>query len=276
MGVVRRDGDWRLEKRGEGHYEITYQEEPIEIVLTEKYDAGSMGSLGAPAVGLPDTRVNSFQGAVGRFQERAGGQPPAGFGPELGLGWEGSRMDSDSTGSDLDLVGNDLDEVDLGEGSPGGLAFALLVVGAIFIWTSDFAFSSLVFQIGALAVLLGVFIIGVAVVTSDDTWGAVERLFSTDESGSAGPQGDSPDKTPTAPESLKNELYFDRADQRCEWCGEHIDQPEVHHIVPRSEGGPNDPENLILLCPNHHRQADAGAIGRSKLRAKVRRQMGEA
>lgn len=26
----------------------------------------------------------------------------------------------------------------------------------------------------------------------------------------------------------------------------------VHHILPRYVGGKDDPENLILLCPNHH------------------------
>ena len=27
---------------------------------------------------------------------------------------------------------------------------------------------------------------------------------------------------------------------------------EQHHILPRSMGGSDDPENLIALCPNHH------------------------
>lgn len=28
---------------------------------------------------------------------------------------------------------------------------------------------------------------------------------------------------------------------------------EVHHIVPRGRGGRNDRENLVTLCPAHHR-----------------------
>lgn len=35
---------------------------------------------------------------------------------------------------------------------------------------------------------------------------------------------------------------------------------EVHHIVPRALGGKNNPENLILLCPNHHAMADRGML----------------
>lgn len=80
-------------------------------------------------------------------------------------------------------------------------------------------------------------------------------------------------KTPPPSESLKNELYFERANRECEWCGERVDSPDVHHIKPRAEGGPNDPENLIVLCPNCHRKADGGTISRSKLKYRVDEQM---
>ena len=81
------------------------------------------------------------------------------------------------------------------------------------------------------------------------------------------------EKTNPAPENLKNELYFERANQRCEWCEEWVDTPEIHHIVPRSEGGINTAENLIVLCPNCHRKADRGVLSRSKLEYKLNRQM---
>lgn len=81
------------------------------------------------------------------------------------------------------------------------------------------------------------------------------------------------DKVPPPSEKTKNDLYFDRAEQKCEWCDEQIDSPDVHHIIPRSEGGTNDLKNLIVLCPSCHRRADNGAISQSKLQAKVRRQM---
>ena len=43
----------------------------------------------------------------------------------------------------------------------------------------------------------------------------------------------------------------------CEECGlEHEERSffEIHHIIPRSKGGGNDGDNLIILCPNCHRQ----------------------
>lgn len=41
---------------------------------------------------------------------------------------------------------------------------------------------------------------------------------------------------------------------------------ELHHITPISENGTETPDNIILLCPNHHKQADLGIIDRSYLR----------
>lgn len=151
----------------------------------------------------------------------------------------------------------------------------LLVVGGAFLWMSDFVVESMTLQIGAVAVAFGVLIVGAAIGVSDGLSDAVDVLSTTVETESLSSDARDPETTPPAPENLKNELYFDRADQKCEWCGEPIDQPEVHHIVQRAEGGSNDPSNLVVLCPNHHRQADAGAISRSKLKAKVRRQMGD-
>lgn len=40
---------------------------------------------------------------------------------------------------------------------------------------------------------------------------------------------------------------------------------DVHHIIPRDEGGTNRDNNLIVLCPVHHRLADRGAIPRKRL-----------
>jgi hypothetical protein len=41
---------------------------------------------------------------------------------------------------------------------------------------------------------------------------------------------------------------------------------DVHHIVPRSEGGRNEPANLLTLCGAHHRAAHRGeiVIGRNR------------
>ncbi|WP_425607549.1 HNH endonuclease [Natrinema zhouii] len=45
--------------------------------------------------------------------------------------------------------------------------------------------------------------------------------------------------------------------------------------MPRSEGGPNMPKNLIVLCPNCHRKADSGTISRSKLKYRVNEQLAD-
>ena len=40
---------------------------------------------------------------------------------------------------------------------------------------------------------------------------------------------------------------------------------EIHHITPLSKGGEDSLDNLILLCPNHHKQADMGLIPKDTL-----------
>jgi hypothetical protein len=37
----------------------------------------------------------------------------------------------------------------------------------------------------------------------------------------------------------------------CRWCGKPGE--EVHHVRYRSQGGPDHPGNLVLLCGHHHR-----------------------
>jgi predicted HNH restriction endonuclease len=54
----------------------------------------------------------------------------------------------------------------------------------------------------------------------------------------------------------------------CQVCGQTIDLPdgrrysEAHHIQPlgASHGGPDVPENILVLCPNHHAMCDYGAL----------------
>ena len=40
----------------------------------------------------------------------------------------------------------------------------------------------------------------------------------------------------------------------CGGCGEHYAMCQGHHIRPRSEGGPNDIDNLMLLCWGCHQK----------------------
>ena len=48
---------------------------------------------------------------------------------------------------------------------------------------------------------------------------------------------------------------------RCAICGWDEAPCDVAHIVARKAGGnPADPENVVMLCPNHHRMFDTGRI----------------
>jgi 5-methylcytosine-specific restriction endonuclease McrA len=48
-------------------------------------------------------------------------------------------------------------------------------------------------------------------------------------------------------------LVFARARHQCQYPGcNHTRFLEIHHVVPRSEGGGNDPDNCICLCSTHH------------------------
>ena len=39
---------------------------------------------------------------------------------------------------------------------------------------------------------------------------------------------------------------------------------EVHHIWPLGEGGMDNIDNMLVLCPNHHTQFDYAVIGFDK------------
>jgi hypothetical protein len=52
-----------------------------------------------------------------------------------------------------------------------------------------------------------------------------------------------------------------RDQRRCRVPGcAHATFLDVHHVRPRSEGGSNDPENLVTLCSAHHRAAHRGQL----------------
>ena len=50
---------------------------------------------------------------------------------------------------------------------------------------------------------------------------------------------------------------------KCAWCG--VNMKERHHIDLYSDGGSNEAENLILLCPNCHTLVHAGYISKVEL-----------
>lgn len=63
---------------------------------------------------------------------------------------------------------------------------------------------------------------------------------------------------------------LERAQGRCEFCGQSgFRMPsgalylETHHIVPLSEDGADNTQNMIALCPNDHREAHYGVSAQS-------------
>ncbi|NDJ15275.1 MAG: hypothetical protein EBY17_29525 [Acidobacteriia bacterium] len=67
-----------------------------------------------------------------------------------------------------------------------------------------------------------------------------------------------------APKSLWNPNIQRKA---CEVCGDPVvKELEVHHILPRAEGGSNDLRNLVVLCENCHDKHHAGQLEVGELR----------
>jgi len=76
--------------------------------------------------------------------------------------------------------------------------------------------------------------------------------------------------------TVKREILaaYDRCCAICGWQlktsyakGKHLHQRgcEIHHIISVSEGGKHIFSNCILLCPNHHKEADMGIISKKEL-----------
>jgi len=269
MGVVRREGDWRLEKQEQGVYEVTYQEQPELKIITTDYNPQGMVDERADFA-TPVHEVESFSDAKSLFQEMAQDQS------------RGSGGVAQPLGGSIDVGSLDIEEVedDLPDVPPVGALLLGLVVSGYLIAQSELVVDSPLFLIGGAFLLLPVVVLGLTyqVYSSEGVGAAIAYLFTVQEQTDEQPAGsegnnDGTQRTPPAPEGLKNELYFERADRQCEWCGEKINSHDTHHIKSREEGGPNEPENLIILYPNCHREADRGTISRSKLRHQVSEQM---
>lgn len=46
-----------------------------------------------------------------------------------------------------------------------------------------------------------------------------------------------------------------RMELGCFNCNWNLGSCDIHHIIPKSEGGTDDSENLTYICPNCHRLA---------------------
>lgn len=77
-----------------------------------------------------------------------------------------------------------------------------------------------------------------------------------------------------------SQLVYNAYDCKCALCGwqataelisykgklQYAHGNTIHHITAISDGGGETPDNIILLCPNHHKQADLGLISKEELR----------
>lgn len=269
MGVVRREGDWRLEKRAEGVYEITYQNDPQVKVLTSDHRTDAFG--GPLVERIPVREVDGYAEVEGLFEEKAHGPGPLGTGF---IGGSSMTTDQNLRGNDGPVFTGEDDLVDVEELPPGGFALSLILAGGLVLYVLNRPLSSLssLFAIGML--LLGSAILGwgAVIFRRDGAGEAFTFLFNAEDRSEPIDSGYDTDRTPPLSQRKKDILYLDRADEKCEWCGDETNTPEVHHIKPREEGGPNTAENLIVLCPNCHREKP-DLISRSKFRRKVRRQI---
>ncbi len=59
-----------------------------------------------------------------------------------------------------------------------------------------------------------------------------------------------------------------RDEYKCQHCGKGQRELHVHHIVFRSNGGTDSPDNLITLCREHHEALHRGEIALKKKRPK--------
>ena len=63
----------------------------------------------------------------------------------------------------------------------------------------------------------------------------------------------SKDHGPSLPGRVRKRVK-ERDGNRCRWCG-RTETLEVHHVLYRSQGGPDFDSNLITLCYRHHVEA---------------------
>src|SRR5882762_534691 len=70
---------------------------------------------------------------------------------------------------------------------------------------------------------------------------------------------------PPIPADLRRRVLVESGHRCAIHTCQHPDV-DVHHIIPWEQCKKHEYDNLIALCPNCHRRADAGEIDRSSLR----------
>lgn len=107
---------------------------------------------------------------------------------------------------------------------------------------------------------------GDCIVTRD----AIPKRFADQFSIASEPNEQAKKKTITSEKFVRDrkvrETALERANGLCAWCKnpgfttpEGLIYLETHHIISLADGGLDNTENVIALCPNHHREAHLGA-----------------
>ena len=171
MGVVKREGDWRLEKRGEGIYEITFQKETRLRVYTK--DASQRQQQGFEM--RQTRRVSSYHDVEEIFEEKARGPAPMGMGQTAGE--VGANQEPISGGGG--------EGVDLEEVPPAGIAFVLIFAGLFSLSMYSQAGTTILLLAGLLMGAAGAGIFGYGIyLFSEYGWpDAREFLFTTSKDG---------------------------------------------------------------------------------------------
>lgn len=66
-------------------------------------------------------------------------------------------------------------------------------------------------------------------------------------------------------ETNMKQLYKLFQDIPCEICGWNETSRDLHHIIEVSKGGKNEINNIISVCPNHHRMIHKNLISKDEL-----------
>jgi 5-methylcytosine-specific restriction endonuclease McrA len=53
------------------------------------------------------------------------------------------------------------------------------------------------------------------------------------------------------------EYVLERDDGKCKDCGIEYEEMHVHHLIPRKQGGKDEPKNLVTLCSSCHAKRHA-------------------
>lgn len=149
MSVIRREGDWRLEKRADGVYEITFRHEPHARIYTA--DAQTDVSDQSAFDVIPAREVTAYSDVEALFEETIDGPPP------LGMEHVDPELDEDFSSNE-----SEEDPLYLSELPPGGLAAVLVLAGSGILYLFWGGASTVMVLTGVALLAMGAAIFGYA------------------------------------------------------------------------------------------------------------------